>query len=55
MQLICIKGEGKNDALFVNINTNELIKGSYCVWNGSNVSWGYGDYYGNVSNYLKIK
>lgn len=54
MQLICIDGQGKDEATFVNICNNELIKAYGVKWEGDNVSWNYGNYYGSVAKYIKI-
>lgn len=54
MQLICIDGKDKKDAMFIEINSNELIKGIGVKWNGDEINWNHGDYMGKVKTHIKI-
>jgi hypothetical protein len=43
-----------NYCLFINVINNELIKASNVVFEGDNCHWARGEYFGDVSNYIKV-
>jgi len=53
MELLLLKQSG-NDALFLNITSNELIKALGVTFKGNNVQWQQGIYKGDIANHLEV-